>query len=79
LSNSNKLFEAIRIILDSIDNSSDISAYGRILSKTGNVYSVEVEGSIYTIKSNFNYEVSERVLVLFPRGRKTDLYLYPNK
>lgn len=68
----------MKIIYENIATNSDSSTYGRILTKTGNEYSVDVEGVTYKIKSQFEFNLNERVLVLSPSGG-TEKYLYPNK
>lgn len=74
------IFRAIQAIIDGQKWIFDITRNGRITAIVNdNKYKVEVNGMIYTIKSNFKYEVNERVRVLFPNGSSTDLYLYPNK
>ena len=58
----------------------DESKRGRVTRKVdGNHYEVQIQGTTYKIKSNFTFEVNENVLVLFPQGRSTDLYIYPNR
>ena len=44
-----------------------------------NIYKVTIQGDTYKVKSKFNFDVDESVLVLFPQGRKNDLYIYPNE
>ena len=74
------LFKAIKIIAKEIEKNFDQTKTGRVIEVLDNSkYKVEIQGTKYTIKSKFIYEVGERVLVLFPCGSKTDLYLYPNK
>ncbi len=51
---------------------------GRITGKTGDIYSVDVKGITYNIKSNFDFSINERVLVSTPFGG-TEKYIYPNK
>jgi len=51
---------------------------GRIIGKIGDVYSVDVKGVTYKIKSNFDFSINERVLISTPFGG-TEKYLYPNR
>lgn len=73
------LFQAIEIILKNKKFNYDITQKGRVVKIENNIYTVEIRGEKYNIKSKFNYSLNETVFVLFPEGSKTDLYLYPNK
>lgn len=74
------MFDAMKIIAKEIEKNFDQTKGGRIVEKMeNNRYKVEIQGSIYTVKSKFIYEVGEKVFVLFPCGSRTDLYLYPNR
>lgn len=58
----------------------DQTKVGRVIGiLNNNRYKVQIQGDTYTIKSMFNYNLNERVFVLFPCGNSTDLYIYPNK
>lgn len=75
-----KIFEMVKVIIAESDFSFDQTRTGLVTEiLTNNKYRVQVQGDTYTIKSQFCYAVGERVFVLFPCGRSTDLYLYPNK
>lgn len=74
------LFQAIKIIAESMSLPFDQTKRGRVTKKLDNGrYKVRILDNEYTIKSQFNFDVNESVLVLFPCGDTTDLYLYPNK
>lgn len=54
--------------------------HGRIVKKLKDgKYEVIIKDKLYNIKSHFHYENGEKVLVLFPSGQTSDLYIYPNK
>ena len=75
-----KIFEMVKIIIRETDFSFDQTRRGRIVEKlNNNLYKVRIFDEVYTIKSKFDFNVNESVLVLFPCGSKTDLYIYPNK
>jgi hypothetical protein len=58
----------------------DQTKIGRIIDiLNNNRYKVQIQGDIYIIKSMFNFDINERVFILFPCGNSTDLYIYPNK
>lgn len=74
------MLDAMRIVAKEIEKNFDQTKAGRIVEKLeNNRYKVEIQGSTYSVKSNFIYEEGERVFVLFPCGNRTDLYLYPNR
>ncbi len=75
------LFQAIDVFFKHKLNSLpfDQSKYGRVVEKTGNSYKVKIHDEEHNIKSKFDFNVGERVLVLFPQGRSKDLYIYPNE
>ena len=77
-----KVFEAIEILLKEMKTSADQTKTGRIIEVLkNNKYKVQIYDKTYTIKSKFNFSVNEKVFVLFPQGRENpnDLYIYPNK
>lgn len=74
------LLKAMEIIAANLPHPFDQTRRGRVIEKlSNNQYKVQLQDKVYTIKSNFTFEVNESVLVLFPQGRDTDLYLYPNR
>lgn len=77
-----KVFEAIEILLKEMKASADQTKTGRIIEVLkNNKYKVQIYDKTYTIKSKFGFSVNEKVFVLFPQGRENpnDLYIYPNK
>ena len=77
-----KVFEAIEILLKEMKASADQSKTGRIIEVLkNNRYKVQIYDKVYIIKSKFDFDINEKVLVLFPQGRENpnDLYIYPNK
>lgn len=74
------LFKAFEAIVKSMPMSFDQTKMGRVVEQLdNNRYKVQIQDQIYTIKSQFYFNVNERVFVLFPCGNKKDLYIYPNK
>jgi hypothetical protein len=70
----------MEIIAETLPHPFDQTKRGRVAEKLpNNQYKVQLQDKVYTIKSNFSFEVNESVLVMFPQGRDTDLYLYPNR
>lgn len=74
------LFQAVKVIAESISLPFDQTRMGRVVEQLDNDrYKVQIQDQIYTIKSQFYFNVNERVFVLFPCGNNKDLYIYPNK
>lgn len=74
------LFKAIETIMKSMPMPFDQTKIGRVTEKIdNNRYKVQIQDHIYTIKSQFDFSINERVFVLFPCGNNKDLYIYPNK
>lgn len=74
-----QLFQAIEILTQG-SLPYDQTKRGRITEKLeNNIYKVTIQGDTYKVKSKFNFNVDESVLILFPQGRKNDLYIYPNE
>lgn len=74
------LFKAFQVIAESVGMSFDQTKVGRIVEiLPNNRYKIQIHSDVYTVKSQFDYNVDERVFILFPCGSSTDLYLYPNK
>lgn len=75
------ILEAITTVVKKMGYNFDVTKRGLITEVlSGNRYKVKVYDKTYTIKSNFSYNVGERVFVLFPQGQDTeDKYLYPNR
>lgn len=72
--------QAIDVFFKNTPLSFDQTKIGRVTEiLSNNRYKVKIQDHTYTIKSSFNYAVNERVFVLFPCGRDTDLYIYPNR
>ena len=70
----------MEIIAETLPHPFEQTQRGRVAEKLpNNQYKVQLQDKVYTIKSNFSFEVNESVLVMFPQGRDTDLYLYPNR
>lgn len=75
-----RIFEMVKIIIEETNFSFDQTKRGRVVEKlNNNIYKVRILEDVYTIKSKFDFNVNESVLVLFPCGSRTDLYIYPNK
>lgn len=77
-----KVFEAIEVLLKEYKISADVTKTGRVIEiLSNNKYKVQIYDKVYSIKSQFYYDVNEKVWVLFPQGRDNpnDLYIYPNK
>lgn len=74
------LFKAFEVIMKSMPMPFDQTKIGRVTEKIdNNRYKVQIQDHIYTIKSQFDFSINERVFVLFPCGNNKDLYIYPNK
>lgn len=74
------LFRAIRAIIETMPMPFDQTKTGRVIEKlNNNRYKVQIQDRIYTIKSQFYFDVGERVDVLFKCGSTTDLRIHPNK
>lgn len=72
--------QAIDVFFKNTPLSFDQTKIGRVTEiLSNNKYKVQIKDHVYTIKSLFNFNVNERVFVLFPCGIDTDLYIYPNK
>jgi len=77
-----KVFEAIEVLLKEYKISADVTKIGRVIEiLANNKYKVQIYDKVYAIKSQFHYDVNEKVWVLFPQGRDNpnDLYIYPNQ
>lgn len=76
-----KVFEAIEVLLKEYKISADITKIGRVIGILPNKYKVQIQDKVYIIKSQFHYDINEKVWVLFPQGRENpnDLYIYPNQ
>lgn len=77
-----KVFEAIEVLLKEYEISADVTKVGRVIEiLPNNKYRVQIYDKIYSIKSKFNFSINEKVWVLFPQGRENpnDLYIHPNE
>lgn len=77
-----KVFEAIEVLLKEYKISADVTKTGRVIEiLSNNKYKVQIYDKVYSIKSQFHYDINEKVWVLFPQGRENpnDLYIYPNQ
>lgn len=78
--NIDYMLEAMKIVAKGLENNFDQTRVGRVTEKLdNNRYKVQIQDHIYTIKSQFDFSINERVFVLFPCGNNKDLYIYPNK
>lgn len=79
--NVNKyILDAVNIVLNNKKFNFDQTKVGRVTEVLdNNRYKVLIQGKTKTIKSEFHYNVGERVFVLFPCGSEQNPYIYPNR
>lgn len=74
------LFRAIRAIIETMPMPFDQTRDGYVVEILDhNFYKVKIQDATYKIKSQFHFNLNERVSVLFKCGSKTNLYIHPNK
>ena len=74
------LFRAIRAIMETMPMPFDQTRDGYIVEILDHhFYKVKIQDATYKIKSQFHFNLNERVSVLFKCGSKTNLYIHPNK
>ena len=74
------LFRAIRAIIETMPMPFDQTRDGYVVEILDhNFYKVKIQDVTYKIKSQFHFNLNEKVSVVFKCGSKSNLYIYPNK